>query len=94
MYELGPTLLLHMALKINVRTLNSSKYATDEIIETVFIPSHPQEVSAGISARKCVVRFETECSRGTIISPRLSTILSLPNTSIMVRHITIGYTHN
>ena len=83
------TLLLHMALKRNVRTINSSKYATDQIIETMFIPSHPPEVSAGISTRKCAVRFETECSRGARISSWLSTILSLPNTSTMVRHITI-----
>ena len=61
----------------------------DEIIETMFIPSHPPEVSAGISTRKCVVRFENECSRGAIISLRLLTILSLPNASTMVRHITI-----
>ena len=71
------TLLLHMALKRNVRTINSSKYATDEIIETMFIPSHPPEVSAGISTRKCVVRFETEGSRGARISLRLSTILKV-----------------
>ena len=31
------TLLPHMALKRNVRTINSSKYAMDEIIETMFI---------------------------------------------------------
>ena len=82
------TLLLPMALKRNVRTINSSKCATDEIIETMFIPFRPPEVSACISTRKCVVRFETECSRGAKISSRLSTILSLPNTSTMVRHIT------
>ena len=35
-----------MALKINVRTINSSKYATDELIKTMFIPSRPPEVSA------------------------------------------------
>ena len=83
------TLLLPMALKRNVRTINSSKYATDEIIETMFIPSHPPEVSACISTRKCLLRFETECSRGATISLRRSTIFSLPNTSTMVRHITI-----
>ena len=83
------TLLLHMALKRNVWTVNSSKYATDEIIETMFIPAHPPEVSAGRPRRKCVVPFETECSRGARISSRLSTILSLPNTSTMLRHITI-----
>ena len=81
------TLLLHMTLKRNVRTINSSKYAMDEIIETMFIPSHPPEVSAGISTRKCVVRFENECSRGARICSRLLTILSLPNTSTIVRHI-------
>ena len=68
------TLLLHMALKRNIRTINSSKYATNEIIETMFIPSHPPEVSVCISMRKCVVRFETECSRGARISLRLLTI--------------------
>ena len=65
------TLLLLMALKIYVRTINSSKYATDEIIETMFIPYRPPEVSAGISTRKCVVRFETEYSRGSILSSSL-----------------------
>ena len=74
------TQLLPMALKRNVRTNNSSKYATDEITETMLLPSRPP---------KCVVWFETECSRGTRISLRLSTILSLPNTSTVVRHITI-----
>ena len=73
-----------MALKINEHTINSSK-----IIETMCIPSHPPEVAAGISTRKCVVRFETECSRGARTSSRLSTIVSLHNTSTMVRHITI-----
>ena len=85
------TQLLHMALKRNVRTINSSKYATDEIIETMFIPSHPPEVSAGISTRKSVVRFETESSRGARISSMLSTILSLPNTITMDKHITIEW---
>ena len=41
----------------------------------MFIPYRPPEVPACISAQKCVVRFETECS--------------LPNTSTMVRHIVI-----
>ena len=77
-----------MALKRNVRMINSSKYATDEIIETMFIPSHPPEVSADISTRKCVVRFETECSSGARISSMLLTNLSLPNTYTMVKHIT------
>ena len=71
-----------MALKRNVRTINSNKYATDEIIETMFISSVLRRTW------KCVVRFETECSRGARISSRLSTILRLPNTSTMVRHIT------
>ena len=66
------------------------KYATDEIIDTMFIPflipSRSPEVSACISTWKCVVRFESECSRGAKISSRLSTIVSLPNTSTMVRH--------
>ena len=80
-------LLQPMALKRNVRTINSSKCATDEIVETMFIPSRPPEVSACISTWKCVVRFETECGRGARISSRLSTILNLPNMSTMVRHI-------
>ena len=83
------TMLLHMALKRNVRTINSSKYATGEIIETMFIPSRPPEVSACISTLNCVVRFETECSRGSIISSRLSTILSLHNTNTTVSHTKI-----
>ena len=62
---------------------------TVEIIETMFIPSRPPEVSARISTRKCVVRFETECCPGARFSSRLSTILSVPNTSAMVGHITI-----
>ena len=40
----------------------------------VYSISRPQEVSACVSTLKCVVRFETECSRGPIISSRLSTI--------------------
>ena len=55
----------------------------------MFIPYRPPEVTACISTRKCVVRFETECSRGARISSRLSAILSLHNTSTMIRHITI-----
>ena len=53
----------------------------------MFIPYRPPEVTACISTRKCVVRFETECSRGggAILSSRLSTNLSLPNTSTMFR---------
>ena len=74
-------LLLPMVLKSNLRTINSSKYATDEIIETMFIPSRPPEVSTCISMRKCIVRFETESSRGSRISSRILTMLSLPNAS-------------
>ena len=74
-YNVRITLLLPMALKRKVQTINSSKCATDEIIETMFIPYWPLEVSACISTQKCVVRFETECSRGARISFRLSTIL-------------------
>ena len=52
---------LQYYIKRNVRTIKSSKYVTDESIETMFIPSRPPEVSACISTRKWVVRFETEC---------------------------------
>ena len=55
----------------------------------MFILYRSPEVSACISTRKCVVQFETECSRGARISLRLSTILSLSDTSTMGRHITI-----
>ena len=50
------TLLLPIAKKIETNDINSSKYAI-EIIETMFIPHCPPEVTACISTRKCVVRF-------------------------------------
>ena len=66
---------------------NSRKYATDEILETMFIPSAIAfRKNPPLSIQKCVVWFETEYSGGARISLRLSTILNLPD---MVRHITI-----
>ena len=67
-----------MALKRNVQMIS-----TQVNMPRMFIPYRPPEVTVCISTWKCVVRFETECSRGARISSRLSTMLSLPNTSTM-----------